>query len=485
MCCSPENSSQEDQIRQYKQIIDDLLARIRDLEALVARQAARIKELEDRLSKNSRNSSKPPSSDGYAKPSPKSRRKQTGRKPGGQPGHKPARLEPVDNPDQVIEHKPEICRHCKGMIDQSTIEQAQARQVFDLPPLRFHVKEHRIFIGRCSCCGQETESEFPEDVKAPTQYGTHIASMSVHLNIHHAIPVKRISDFFHDHLGDKAPSAGTISSWIKQAAELSQPTIEEIRQGLISSPVNHFDETGIRINGKTQWLHNVSNAEATLQTTHEKRGGEGIRSSGVIEEFEGVAVHDCWSSYFSEHNGPHALCNAHLLRELEFFAEKDSSSWTHKMIDFLCRAHAASKTAREKNDSICGERLKEFREEYAQIIVAGLNSLPPPLERKKGKRGRKARGKERCLLDRMRKHEDSILRFLHDVKTPFDNNQAERDIRMAKVKMKISGGFRSKTGAEAYTTLRSFIETARKQSHNAFEALVNLFRGKPFTPIFK
>jgi len=309
--------------------------------------------------------------------------------------------------------------------------------------------------------------------------------MAAHLNIHHAMPVKRISEFFHDHFGDNAPSSGTISSWIMEAAKLAQPTIEEIRQGLVSSPVNHFDETGIRINGKTRWLHNVSNAVATLQTIHEKRGKEGIQSSGVIEEFEGVAVHDCWRSYFSEYNGLHALCNAHILRELEFFAEKDSSSWTHNMIEFLCRANDASKTAREKNDSICGYRLKEFRDEYAKIISAGLNSLPPPPERKPGKRGRQARGKERCLLDRMREHEDSILRFLHDVTVPFDNNQAERDIRMAKVKMKVSGGFRSKTGAEAYTTLRSYIETARKQAHNAFKALVNLFRGKPFTPIFK
>jgi len=297
----------------------------------------------------------------------------------------------------------------RGLIDDSTLERTQARQVFDLPPIYLHVEEHIIFTGRCSCCGRTTESEFPENVSAHTQYGPNIAAMAVHLNIHHAMPVKRISEFFHDHFGDNAPSSGTISSWIMEAAKLAQPTIEEIRQGLVSSPVNHFDETGIRINGKTRWLHNVSNAVATLQTIHEKRGKEGIQSSGVIEEFEGVAVHDCWRSYFSEYNGLHALCNAHILRELEFFAEKDSSSWTHNMIEFLCRANDASKTAREKNDSICGYRLKEFRDEYAKIISAGLNSLPPPPERKPGKRGRQARGKERCLLDRMREHEDSIL----------------------------------------------------------------------------
>lgn len=485
MCCSPKNTSQKDQITLDRQVFDSLLDRIRELEALVARQAERIKELEDRLSKNSRNSSKPPSSDGYTKPSPKSRRKKTGRKPGGQPGHKPARLEPVANPDRIIEHKPDICKHCKGLIDDSTLEQTQARQVFDLPPINLHIEEHRIFSGSCCCCGRTTESEFPENVSAHTQYGPNIAAMAVHLNIHHAMPVKRISEFIHDHVGANAPSSGTISSWIMQAAKLAQPTIEEIRQGLVSSPVNHFDETGIRINGKNRWLHNVSNVDATLQTTHEKRGKEGIQSPGVIEEFEGVAVHDCWGPYFSEHKGPHGLCNAHLLRELEFFAEKDSSSWTHNMVDFLCRANDAAKTAREKNESICEDRLKEFREEYAKIISAALNSLPPPPERKPGKRGRKARGKERCLLDRMYGHEVSVLRFLQDLTVPFDNNQAERDIRMVKVKMKVSGGFRSKTGAEAYTILRSYIETARKQAHNAFEELVNLFRKKPFTPIFK
>ena len=485
MCCSLEITAQKDQVTLYRQIIDDLLARIRELEALVARQAARIKELEDQLSNNSRNSSKPPSSDGYAKPFPKSRRIKTGRKPGGQPGHESARLEPVENPDQIIEHKPEICKHCKGLIDELSLEQTQARQVFDLPPLHWRIKEHRIFIGRCSRCGQETESEFPEDVKAPTQYGPYIAAMAVHLNIHHAMPVKRTSEFFHDHLGENAPSSGTISSWLKQAAELAQPTIEKIRQGLISSPENHFDETGICINGKTQWLHNVSNANATLQTIHEKRGKEGLHSLGVIEDFKGVAVHDCWGSYFSEYSGPHGLCNAHLLRELEFFAERNKASWAHLMIDFLCRANEASKTAREKNENICADRLKEFKDEYDEIIGAGLNSLPPPPERKPGKRGRHARGKECCLLERTRDHENSILRFLRDIEVPFDNNQAERDMRMAKVKMKVSGCFRSKDGAEFYVVLRSYIETARKQAHNAFEALVDLFRGKPFTPIFK
>ena len=485
MCCSTKNTSQTDQILIDLQVFENLLSRNRELETLVARLKEEIKELKDRLSKNSRNSSKPPSSDGYTRPSPKSLRKKTGRKPGGQPGHKPARLEPVSNPDRIIEHKPEICKYCKGKIDDSTLEQTQKRQVFDVLPINFHVKEHQIFKGRCSCCGKETESEFPENVSAPTQYGPNIAATAVHLNIHHAMPVKRISGFFHDHLGDNAPSSGTISSWLRRASKLAQPTIEEIRQGLISSPVNHFDETGIRISGKTRWLHNVSNAEATLQTAHEKRGKEGILSSGVIEEFEGVAVHDCWGPYFSEYTGPHALCNAHILRELQFFAEKDSSSWTHNMIDFLHRAKDASRAALEKNESINEERLEEFSKEFAKIISAGLNSLPPPPERKPGKRGRHARGKERCLLERMREHEDSILRFLHDVTVPFDNNQAERDIRMAKVKMKVSGGFRSKSGAETYTTLRSYIETARKQSHNVFKAIADLFRRKPFTPIFK
>jgi len=249
--------------------------------------------------------------------------------------------------------------------------------------------------------------------------------------------------------------------------------------------VSHFDETGVRVNGKTQWLHNVSNEKATLQVIHDKRGKEGIRASGVMGIFKGVAIHDCWGSYFSEHIGSHGLCNAHLLRELEFFAERDKASWANLMKDFLCRANDFSKEARERKEKIDDECLNVFRAEFAKIIEAGLISAPPPSNRAPGKRGKKARGKERCLLDRMSKHEDSVLRFLCDERVPFDNNQAERDIRMAKVKMKVSGGFRSKDGAEGYSILRSYVETARKQSHNALTALVNLLQGDPIIPVFE
>jgi transposase len=460
-----------------------------ELEALVVAQAeviaglrAEVAELRARLSQNSRNSSKPPSSDGYAKPAPKSLRRPSGRKPGGQRGHPGRHLERVERPDVVIGHRPESCAGCGADLVGGELVGEEARQVFELPPVRLLVSEHRAERRRCSC-GRVTAARFPDGVDAPAQYGPSVRALVIYLVCYQHLPYQRAARLLADWLG--APvSTGTLKTIVERGAEDLQQFLEIVRGQLIDAPVAHFDETGARADGALRWVHSAGTERLTLYRLHDRRGVDGIDHLGVLSDFNGVAIHDGWATYRKYPDATHALCNVHHLRELLGAIERDgdTQTWATEMDTLLRELKAAVDDARAHGQStLPAQTLAAFCERYERIIALGHQQNPPPTERT-GKRGPIGRSKTANLHGRLDQHRDEVLRFAHDFHVPFDNNQAERDLRMVKLQQKISGCWRTITGADGFLALRSYLSTSAKHGLHPLGALGRLAERNPWLP---
>ena len=461
-----------------------------ELEALVGEQAAlivelraEVAELRARLSANSRNSSRPPSSDGLAKPpAPKSLRRRSGRKPGGQSGHEGHHLEFVERPDDVVLHVPDRCGGCGSEPCDGELVGEEVRQVFDLPEVRLAVCEHRAQRRRCAC-GHVTTATFPAGVGAPTQYGPRVRALGVYLIAAQHLPYQRAAQLMADWLG--APlSPATLVAFVKDGAEDLDEFLDRVHEQIINSPVVHFDETGARAGGRGRWLHCASTETLTFYALHDRRGTEGIDHTGVMPRFRGIAVHDGWPQYRTYEHAIHALCNAHHLRELLAIIEQhpDEQSWASQ-IDALLRAlHEEVKSAKAVDeDWLDPWVLAGYRAAYEQIIALGHHQNPPPTVRT-GKRGPIGRSPQANLLRRLDEQRDQVLRFAHDFRVPFDNNLVERDIRMIKIQQKISGSWRTTTGADRFFALRAYISTTRKQRHDTIDALARLAKHQPWLP---
>ena len=456
---------------------------IEELRVEVAGLRAKVTDLERRLAQNSRNSSRPPSSDGLAKPpAPKSLRRSSGRKPGGQPGHEGRHLERVENPDEVVRHVPSRCESCGGDLSNGEPWDEETRQVFDLPPVRLAVCEHRAARRRCAC-GHVTTAGFPAGVSAPTQYGPRMRALGIYLIAAQHLPYKRAAGLLSDWLG--APlSPGTLMAFVKDGSDDLEEFLDRVHQQVTCSPVVHFDETGVRAGGRGRWLHSSSTKTLTFYALHDRRGTEGIDHAGVLPHFAGIAVHDGWPQYRTYTSATHALCNAHHLRELLAIIEGDpeEQSWAAK-IDMLLRAlHATvqeTKTAGEQ--ALDPWTLAGYRAAYEQIIVLGHQQSPPGTI-PTGKRGVIKQTPARNLLVRLDRDREQVLRFAHDFRVPFDNNLAERDLRMIKIQQKISGCWRTTTGADRFLALRAYISTTRKQGHDMIDALARLAKHQPWLP---
>lgn len=457
------------------------LKQLERLTVLVQALSARVQELEAWLRKDSHNSNKPPSSDGLAK-KPKSLRESSGRNPGGQAGHEGTTLKRVATPDVTVRHPlPKHCDRCGAPLGvQADALVEDRRQVFDLVQPVVQVTEHLGYELLCRC-GQRHRSIFPANVTAPVQYGPVIKSTMVYLTQGQLLPMERTAQILSDLFGVKL-SAGSVHTSIMQAAKTLAPSVMQIAAAVIASPVVHFDETGQRVGARLRWLHSAGTPLLTWYGAHDKRGKIAMDDFGILPIFKGVAVHDGWASY-RDYACTHGLCNAHHLRELIFLEETTEQTWPRKMIEFLLRAKNHADAAKLAQRPLTSGPLTTLRRQYKAILAQGERSNPRLARAKTKQRGRIKQSPATNLLLRLREHADDVLRFLTDEHVPFDNNLAERDIRMPKLKQKTSGCFRTVTGAESFCTIRSYLATLRKQHRNVFHALTLAFQGNPPDPL--
>lgn len=452
-------------------IIEAFSKEIAGLKETIARQDVRIKDLEDKLSKNSSNSSKPPSSDGFKKVI-KSNRKKTHRKQGGQSGHKGHKLEMVDNPDTTKKIELKVCEHCKTDLKYSDKIETR-RQVFDIPKISRKVIEYRTYSTECPCCGKSTSSKFPDGVNRPVQYGENIRALVVYLSQYQLIPYERTTEFLTD-LFQFPISQGTLYNILNECYNNLEKVEKSIVQKIKEKSVVHFDESGGYCEKIRQWFHVVSTEYLTFYSIHRNRGTKAIDDIGILPELKGIAVHDCYSSYF-KYDKRHILCNPHLLRELKFLYEECKQPWAEEMEKLILeiKEEVDNKKLKGKN-SIPNWKKDLFYYLYDSIVKAGLKKYP----QNKGQsniRGRKKQTKSRRLLIRLEKWKFAYLGFMEDFTIPFDNNLSERDIRMLKLQQKISGCFRSIKGAQFFCRIRGYISTARKNGKNVYQALIDSF----------
>jgi len=453
-------------------------------EALKAAEQ-RIQELTTLLNQNSRNSHWPSSRDkGRKKKRSKSLRRKSEKKRGGQKGHPGHTLEFSEKPDVIEIHRPSHCHHCQASFAEEGVAVGlDRRQVHDLPPLRLVVYEHQAETMQCRQCGQMSQGAFPGDVTSPVQYGSQIQQLAVYLKIEQFIPYDRSRQFFADLFGLNI-SPGTLQNIIRRASGKLQPVVERIKAGLIASEVVHFDESGLYIGGQRHWLHTAGTAVLTCYYPHARRGRLATDDMGILPHFPGVAVHDFWSAYKQYRQCRHSLCNVHHLRELTSVVEQDDQRWAaHFKLLLLSAKQAVEQAHLVGLSALPRSKVDQIERIYTQLIEAGLQANPPPPGGwPKGKRGRAKKTKARNLVERLDKHSAEVLAFVYDFKVPFDNNLAERDIRMIKVQQKISGCFRSQTGAEDSCTIRSYISTVRKQNISVWQALASVFSDTVLVP---
>lgn len=467
----------------YDQGPDAVYALIVAMQAQIQALTRRVLELEARLNKDSHNSSKPPSSDGLAKKptKPRSLREHKGRAPGGQPGHGGRTLERIENPDRTLITGAGNCTICGQSLHGAQIVRQERRQVLDLPPMRLEVTEHQALSCICPHCHSPSRGEFAAGVTQPVQYGPGVLGLCVYLNQYQLVPFARTEQLVADLFG-RSPCEGTLASALAHCYKALAPVNAFIKEAIVSAPVGRFDETGIRVNKRLHWLHVASTPELTWYSHHTKRGREAIRDLDILPRFGGVSVHDAYVSYQSEdYPCTHALCNAHLLRELTGLWETSRQTWTKQMIALLCCLKRAKETAQAGGrQALEAALLHRFTKVYRQIVERGLRLNPRP--EPSGRKGRPARGPTRSLLERLQTHESAVLRFAFDFRVPFDNNLAERDLRMTKVRLKISGCFRHESGADQFCRIRGYISTIRKQGQDVIGALRALFLGNVLYP---
>lgn len=473
-----ELSSRVRQVHQLNLTIKDLNKQLKE-----ARQQTRLAR-EAHLAtvmKNSQTSSLPPSTDRRKRT--RSLREQSGRKPGGQVGHRGVNREFVEKPDRVVIHTPETCYLCLSSLVECEASGIERRQVHDFPPPKVEVVEHQVQTKVCHRCGTKNKAKFPKGITAPVQYGEGVRAVAAYMMAYQLLPYERCAEAMNDLFGCPL-SAGTLATIFKErAGEMREPLLL-IKEGLQRSEVIGVDETGLRVNQQSQWVHVSSTDRLTLLVHDKQRGAAATEKIGILPGYLGVCVHDGLSSYSQYAQCQHSLCNAHILRELNYVIETSKPDWAIEMKQLLLDIKAAvSKASEGGRARLAVTQEQKFLSRYDRI-VSEAGKLYPPLKRKKyGSKTRRPRespivAAARKLANRLATKRDQILLFMRDFRVPFDNNQSERDLRMLKVKQKISGCFRTEKGAAEFCRMRSYVSTMKKQGHSVIETIRSVFAGK-------
>ena len=481
--------SQEEQIEQLqrengklRQENAQLRAENQQLREQVGQLGTRLHELEGRVSKDSHNSSKPPSTDGYAKKT-RSLRQKSGKKPGGQEGHAGSTRHFVEMPDEIIMVRPEKCAHCQASLQQELpAEGYQRRQRIDLPEIKAQVTEYQALDVRCPSCQHVTRGTFPDEVRASIQFGPMLKGIALYLLYGQLLPYARTAELLSDVCGCPL-SPGTLEAFVAEGADRLVETEELIKQALRAAEVMGTDETGVRVQGVLHWLHVARTDKLTHYAVHRKRGKAAADAIGILPQFHGIMEHDGYSSYPQYSQCEHAQCNAHPLRELCFLEEQEKQPWAGNLKAHLLACHLTVEEARARGETrLSSEVVESLTNTYHQLIEAGLAAQPPPLPMPRH-RGRVKQTKAKNLLDRLERDAQSILLFMSDFRVPFTNNGSEQDLRMVKVQQKISGTFRSVTGPVAFCRIRGYFSTMAKQGHRLALVARQLFAGVPLSPL--
>jgi len=466
------------------QLITLLLAAFKQnylLEQKIIEHTRKITELESRLNQNSSNSSKPPSSDGYSKPVPKSQRKKSGKKPGGQHNHQGHGKSMADKVTETVLITPDACPCCGENLENVAGHKTDTHYVMEMPPITVNVIEYINEEKTCPTCGKHIAIEFPYEAKATQQYGPNLKAFIVLLAETGMVAMKRLVEILDAVSGIKI-SSGTIVNTIEKCAKSLEKPVETIKEAIKTAEVGHFDETGMRSQGILKWLHTASTVRLTYLEMNRKRGKEALDDIGILSDFKGTAVHDCYASYWN-YDCVHSLCNAHLLRELIFIDETTGQRWAKEMIKLIFEIKNAVEINRDYGMTfLLKDELTEYIKKYKKIVKEGLKENPEQ-SKPEGRRGRAKQTKARLLLLRLYEHKDKYLRFANDFNCPFTNNLAERDIRVAKIKQKVSGCFRSDKGERGFATIYSFIQTLKKNGISVYDELAKVFKGDYFLPI--
>ncbi len=446
---------------------------------LIEALQVQVAELERRLGQDSSNSSRPPSSDGLGKPPAPGQQRRDGRRPGKQPGSPGSHLARVDAPDEVVWYRPVVCGGCGGDLTLTPVVGIEARQVFDLPAVRLQVTEHRAERRQCGC-GHLTTAAFPAVARAAACYGPGVRALGVYLGSRQHLPVARAAELLSEVLGVPC-SSGWLAGLTAAAAGGLAGFAAQARRVLADAEVLHVDETGARVAGRLHWVHSASTPLWSYLTVDAKRGKVAMDTAGVLPTFGGVAVHDFWSPYWRYPKATHAVCAAHLLRELEEAVLLAGQGWAGELAEWLTIAIGITSAARAGGaEHLDAATTATLLGRYGEIIASGHAANPPPPPRPGRRRTR--RSPAACLLERLDRHRDEVCRFVVDLRVPPTNNQAERDLRMVKLQQKISGCWRTLAGAQGFLLVRSYLATARKHGVNALTVLRQLFNANAWLP---
>ncbi len=473
-------------LREENRVLREVLTQrdeqVKQMQEQITGLSEQVKSLQDRLAKDSRNSSLPPSSDRFVR-QPKSLRPRSEKQPGGQEGHPGTTLRFAQAPDEVIEHRVSVCASCQHDLREVEACVTLRRQVVDIPAPRLIVQEHRAEQKQCPRCQHMTLAAFPTIVTAPIQYGPLIGAAAVYLTQQQLLPLERTCEVLSDLLGVQM-SEGTVGELIKRTACELAPVEQLIQEALISAAVIHQDETGVSVAGKRSWEHVTSTATLTHYHVDQSRGQDALNAIGILPVFKGISIHDAWGSYFL-YDCEHALCLVHLLRELVFQAEEQGAVWAADLTDLLLSMKQATQQAREQGKRWLDPlEVLDWEAAFLRVLDEG-DRVTPRATAPPGTKGRIKQSAARNLLDRLCKHQQAVFCFLEDLRVDFDNNQAERDLRMIKVQQKVSGCFRSLAGAQAFSRIRGYLSTLRKQGLPLLSALQATLCGHPLLPSFE